>query len=74
VPRLGVSGVGGFAQELHGPGTEPPQGFKRDRAECISRAVEFGKVVPALVSIPESSGMAGGACCGTNVGRTVNQL
>jgi hypothetical protein len=28
VPRLGESGVGGFAEELHGPGTEPPQGLK----------------------------------------------
>jgi hypothetical protein len=43
--------VGGFAKELHGPGTEPPQGFKtqfnlcnwsiscnRNHVECISRA------------------------------------
>jgi hypothetical protein len=39
VPQLGKSGVGGFAEELHGPGTEPPQSFKRDRAECVSRTV-----------------------------------
>jgi hypothetical protein len=25
VPKLGESGVSGFAEELHGPGTEPPQ-------------------------------------------------
>jgi hypothetical protein len=68
VPRFGESGMGGFAEELHGPGTEPPQGFKRDRAKCISRAVVVGKVVPALVSVPKSSGMAGGAGGGTNVG------
>jgi hypothetical protein len=28
VPRLGESGVGGFAEELHGSGTEPPEGFE----------------------------------------------
>jgi hypothetical protein len=55
VPRLGESGVAGFAEELHGPGTEPLQGIRRDRAECISWAVEVGKVVPALVSIPKIS-------------------
>jgi hypothetical protein len=52
VPRLGESGVGGFAEELHGPGAEPPQGFERDRAKCISWVVVVGKVVLALVSIP----------------------
>jgi hypothetical protein len=68
VPRLGGSGVGGFAEELRGPGTEPPQGFKKDCAECIHRAVVVEKVVPALVCIPKSSGMARGAGGGTNVG------
>jgi hypothetical protein len=29
VPRLGESGVGGFARELHGTETEPPQGDNR---------------------------------------------
>jgi hypothetical protein len=61
VPRLGESSIGGFAEELHGPRTTPPQGFKRDRAECISRAVVVGEVVPALVGITKSSGMARGA-------------
>jgi hypothetical protein len=28
VPRVRESGVRGFAEELHGPGTESPQGFK----------------------------------------------
>jgi hypothetical protein len=68
VRRLGESVVGGFAEKLHGPGTERPQGFKRHRAECISRAVVVGKVVPALVGIPKSSGMANRAGGGTNVG------
>jgi hypothetical protein len=68
VPRLGETGVGGFAEELHGTGTEPPQRFKRDRAERISRAVVVGEVVPALVVIPKSSGMARGASSKTNVG------
>jgi hypothetical protein len=67
VPRLGESGMGGCAEELHDPGTEPPLGFKRDRAKCISRAVVVGKVVPALVCVPKSSGMARGAGGGTNV-------
>jgi hypothetical protein len=58
VPRLGESGVGGFAEELPGTGTEPPQGFKRDCAECISRAVVVGKEVSAHVGIPKSSGVA----------------
>jgi hypothetical protein len=70
VPRLWESGVGGFAEELHGPGTKPPQGFERDHAECISRAVVLGKVVPSLVGIPKSSDMAMGAGSGTNVGRS----
>jgi hypothetical protein len=67
VLRLGESGVGGFAEELHGPRTEPPEGLKRDRAECISGAVVVSKVVPALVGIPKSSGMARDAGGGTNV-------
>jgi hypothetical protein len=50
--------VGGFAEELHGPGTELPQGFNRYRSECISWAVVVGKVVPVLVCIPKRSGMA----------------
>jgi hypothetical protein len=60
--------VGGFAEEMHGTGTQPPQDFERDRAERISRAVMVGKVVPALVGIPKSSGKARGAGGGTNVG------
>jgi hypothetical protein len=68
VPRLGESGVGGFAKELHGPETDSPQGFKGDCAECISRAFVVGKVVVALVSIPKSSGMVRGAGGGTDVG------
>jgi hypothetical protein len=39
----------------------------QDRAERISRAVVVGKVDPELVGIPKSSGMARGACGGTNV-------
>jgi hypothetical protein len=58
-PLLGENGEGGFAEKLHGPGTEPPQGFKRDHAECIHRAVVVGKKVPARVGIPKSSAMAG---------------
>jgi hypothetical protein len=58
---VGESGVGGFAEELHGTGTEPPQGFKRNCTECLSRAVLVGKVVPVLVGIPKSSGVARGA-------------
>jgi hypothetical protein len=68
VPRLGECGVGGFAEKLHGPRTKPPQGFKRDRAECISRAVVVGEVVPALVGITKSSGMASGAGAGPDAG------
>jgi hypothetical protein len=34
----------------------------------MSWAVVVRKVVAALVGIPKSSGMAGGAGCGTNVG------
>jgi hypothetical protein len=60
VLRFGESGVGGFAEELHGSGTESPQGFERDRAECISWAAVVHKVLAALVGIPKSSGMAGG--------------
>jgi hypothetical protein len=68
VPRLEKSGVDGFKEELHGPGTESPQGFKRDRAECMFRAGVVGKVVLALVSIPKSSDMAWGPGGGTSVG------
>jgi hypothetical protein len=68
VLRLGKSGVGGFAEELHRPRTEPPQGFQRERAECMYGAVVVGKEVSALVGIPKSSGMARGAGAGTNVG------
>jgi hypothetical protein len=32
----GESGVCGVAEELHGTGTEPPQGFQRDCAEQMS--------------------------------------
>jgi hypothetical protein len=53
---------------MHGPRTEPPQGFKRDRAECISRAVVVGKVIPALVGFQKSSGMAKDVGGGTNIG------
>jgi hypothetical protein len=44
VPRLGKSDVGGFAEELHGPRIEPPQGFKRDGAtsKCFSDAFIYG--------------------------------
>jgi hypothetical protein len=56
VPRLGKDG--GCAKELHGTGTEPPQGFKRDCAECISRAFTVGKVVLALVGLPKARGEA----------------
>jgi hypothetical protein len=68
MPRLGESGMLGFAEELHGPETEPPQGFKRDSANCISRADVVGKVVPAPVVVTKSSGVARGASGGTNVG------
>jgi hypothetical protein len=45
MPWLGEGGVGGFAEELHGTGTEPPQGFHRDRATFthLSRRVMVGK-------------------------------
>jgi hypothetical protein len=42
VPRLGEGSVGDFEEELHCPGTESLQSFKRDRAECIPRAVVIG--------------------------------
>jgi hypothetical protein len=60
--------VGVSAKELHGTGTEPPQGFKRDCVECISRAAVRGKVVAALVSILKSSGMTRGAGGQRNIG------
>jgi hypothetical protein len=57
---------------LHGTGTEPPQGFKRDWAKClsISQAVVVGQVVPALVGIPKSSNMARYAGSRKTVGRS----
>jgi hypothetical protein len=64
------SSVFGFAEELHGTGTELPQGFERDRADRMSQAVVCGKVVAALVGIPKSSHMVRGAGSGTNVGRS----
>jgi hypothetical protein len=48
------SSMGGFTNELHSTGTEPPQAFERDRAEGISRAVVVGKVVPARVVVSAS--------------------
>jgi hypothetical protein len=68
VPRIGKSGVGGFAEALHGPGTESPEGLRRDQEKCISRAVVVGKVVTVLVTIPKSSDMGRGAGGRTNVG------
>jgi hypothetical protein len=76
VPRLGESGVGCFAEESHCAGTKPPQGFKTIHVECISRAVLVGKVIPSLVGIPNSSGMARGVGSGMNTGSSqgwVNQ-
>jgi hypothetical protein len=68
VPRLGERGVGWFAKEMHGTGTEPPQAFIRDCVKYASRALVVGKVLPALVGILKSSGMARGAVGGANVG------
>jgi hypothetical protein len=61
VPCLGDCGVGGFGEELHGTGTEPPQGFKRDRAVRISRTGMAGKLILAHVCAPKSSCMTRGA-------------
>jgi hypothetical protein len=61
MPWLGVNGVRGFAEELRGIRTEPPEGFKSDRVERISRALLVDKVVPALGCVPKNSGMARGA-------------
>jgi hypothetical protein len=63
--------VGGFNEELHGPGTAPPQGFKNDSSLCIPRSVKISKVFPALACIPKSSGMARGAGGGTNIGTNI---
>jgi hypothetical protein len=39
------------ADELHGNGTEPPQGFKGDRVEQVFPTGLVCRVVPALVSV-----------------------
>jgi hypothetical protein len=67
VPGLGKGSVGGFAEKLHSTGTEPLQGFERNRAERVSGAVMVGKVVPKLVSVLKSSCMAKGVGGGMNV-------
>jgi hypothetical protein len=54
----GVSGVDSFTEDSHGAGTEPPQGFKRDRAKRLSRAVVVGIVVLELVGTLNSSVVA----------------
>jgi hypothetical protein len=59
--------VGSFTEELHGAGAEPPQGFKGDRAECVTGARVVCVVGPALVSVPKSCGVAGSASSGTKV-------
>jgi hypothetical protein len=63
----GECGMGGFAGALHGPRTEPPQGFKRDRAECIPWTIVVGKAFPALVGIQKSSSMAMSASGGPSI-------
>jgi hypothetical protein len=66
VPGLEVGGVGGTADDLHCTGTETRLGFKRDRKERVTRTVMVCKLVPPLLSVPESS-MAGRAGGKTNV-------
>jgi hypothetical protein len=68
LPGLGKSGVGGFTDELHGAGAEPPQAFKGDRATRISGAGVVRVIVPAaLVSVPKSCRVAWSASSGTKV-------
>jgi hypothetical protein len=64
VPWLRNTGMGGFAEELHFTGPEPPEGFKGDCAERIWGALVVGKVVLALVCVPKSNCMARGALSG----------
>jgi hypothetical protein len=59
--RLREGRVGGVAEKLHGTGTQPPLGIKRDRTECISRAIMVGRIIPALVCASTSTYMARGA-------------
>jgi hypothetical protein len=58
VPGLGKGSVGGFVEELHGAGAEPPQHFKGYRAERISGARVVHVIVPGLFNIPQSHSVA----------------
>jgi hypothetical protein len=62
MPWMGAGGAGGFAEELHCTRTRPPQYFKGDCAERVSREVVIHGISLALVVVPESSSMAEGAC------------
>jgi hypothetical protein len=66
-PGWGKGSVGGFAEEFHGTGAEPPEGLQVYRAERIPRACVFRVVVPALVSVLTGCSVVRGASCGTKV-------
>jgi hypothetical protein len=67
VPGRGKGGVGGFVEELHGAGAEPPLGLKGYRAERRPGTCVVRVVVPVLVSTPKSCSVARGASRGTKV-------
>jgi hypothetical protein len=56
---VGQGSVCGFAEELHGTGTEPPQGvFQQTSCGTHIPKIIFCKVIPVPITTAESSGVA----------------